>query len=43
MQGWLIVSGFAGGGTWPDVTKGWKSAMEAIVRYISSLQRAMTG
>jgi len=23
---------FAGGGTSPEVTKGWKSAMEAIVR-----------
>ncbi|OQC63375.1 MAG: hypothetical protein BWX50_01600 [Euryarchaeota archaeon ADurb.Bin009] len=32
MQGWEMVSGFAGGGTTPLVTNGWKSAMDAIVR-----------
>jgi len=32
MQGWLMQRGLAGGGTSPLVTKGWKSAMEAMVR-----------
>ena len=43
MQGWLITSGFAGGGTSPLVTWGWKSAILAIVRWISSLHLAITG
>jgi len=32
MQGWEMVSGFAGGGTIPAVTNGWKSAIDAMVR-----------
>ncbi len=32
MHGWETQRGFAGGGTIPDVTNGWKSAIEAIVR-----------
>ncbi len=32
IQGWLIPRGFAGGGTNPLVTCGWKSAIEAMVK-----------
>jgi len=43
MQGCDITSGLAGGGTTPDVTCGWKSAIDAIVRYMSERHRATTG
>jgi hypothetical protein len=32
MHGWEIVNGFAGGGTCPEVTNGWKSAIDAMVK-----------
>ena len=32
MQGCDITKGFAGGGTSPEVTCGWKSAIDAIVK-----------
>ena len=42
MQGWEIVNGFAGGLEEPLVTWGWKTAMDAIERYMSFRQRATT-
>jgi len=42
MQGWEIVNGFAGGLEEPLVTCGWKTAMDAIERYMSFRQRATT-
>ncbi len=32
MHGCDMHNGFAGGGTAPDVTYGWKSAIEAMVK-----------